>query len=78
MSRWLFFPHAVIRATEMALPVAEVLEALNHPECSSPGKPSPGGATRVAVAGRLAVVYATRDNVVITVLWAGRESRTAA
>lgn len=77
MSRWLFSPHAVGRTTEMALPVAEVLAALNNPECSYPGRPSPAGDTRVAVAGRVAVVYAPDGNVVITVLWAGRESRAA-
>jgi hypothetical protein len=79
MSRWLFSPHAVTRTMEMELSVGEVLEALHRPECSYPGRrSSAGGATRVAVGGRVAVVYAADDNVVITVLWAGKESRTAA
>jgi hypothetical protein len=64
---------------EMELLVEEVISALREPKCSYPGRPcKDGGPTRVMVAGRVAVVVATNNGVVITVLWAGRESRTAA
>jgi hypothetical protein len=79
MSRWLFSPHAVGRMAEMDVSVEEILWALRDPECNYPGRPSSDGSpTRLAVAGRVAVIYSARDHVVITVLWHGRDSRSAA
>lgn len=83
MARYLFSPHAVVRMNEMGLTVREVIFALEHAECDYPGRPgSDGTSRRVSTGGRLAVVYSRGQSpyplVIVTVLWNGRISRSAA
>lgn len=72
--RWFVSVHALKRMKQMKVDRVELVTCLNSPEYDYPGHPVP---RRVAVRGRLAVVYEPPDKVV-TVLWAGRETRTTA
>jgi hypothetical protein len=65
---------------EMHVPLGEVMSTLQRPACDYPTRPSSAGAPcRAAVGGRLVVIYTDDEQllkrVIITVLWAGRDSR---
>lgn len=67
--------HARARCIEMGVDRAEVVETMLHPQATYPSADAYGPNRRVAVGGRLAVVYTEDDYTVITVLWTGRTSR---
>ena len=69
--------HALQRCREMGVDRNEVVEAIVRFESRYPSHPSYGSDRHVSVGGRLAIVH-TATLEVITVLWAGRESRGAA
>lgn len=70
--------HARQRCTEMGVEVDEVLAAVERWELRYPSPPEYGPDRMVSVAGRLAVVHTSTLDVVITVLWRGREGRAQA
>lgn len=69
--------HALQRCREMIVTRGEVVEVLRQFEVRYPSPQSYGPGRTVTVGGRLAVVH-TADLEVITVLWKGRQGRTAA
>jgi hypothetical protein len=77
--RWFLTLHALRRMRQMSVPREEVIATVDDAESTYPvGSGLWGNPRRTAVSGRLAVIYSPVDRVVVTVLWAGRESRDAA
>lgn len=74
---WQYTAHALSRMTEMDVTRDEVFETLARPELDYPGSRRYPAGRRVAVRGRLAVVYSETDGCVITVLWHRHDSRVA-
>lgn len=78
-SGWWICGHACLRMREMRLEVNEVDDALADPSITYPSYSGASGQRReVHVCGRLAVVVAPEDRMVVTVLWHGLEGRSAA
>jgi hypothetical protein len=77
---WSMSIHAAQRAVEMCLPARVIGEVINHPERTYPAlatserDPRYVGQDRtVYVKGKLAIVVATRDKRIITIVWSGIE-----
>lgn len=68
---WFISRHAMARAQEMGLGRDAILAVVEDPavDCPSTKKPN----CRVASRDDIAVVYATDEPVIVTVLWNGRE-----
>jgi hypothetical protein len=75
--QWFITYHAIQRMREMEVPRSEVIDCLNPRlrEMDYRSHPIYGEGFRVAVRGRLAVVYHVGRREVKTVLWRGKESR---
>jgi hypothetical protein len=72
--RWRLTDHAKTRMAEMGVKRQEVLEAIYQAETHYPGSPRRPQGRRLALKGRLAVVYEPFPSKrVITVLWRGIE-----
>lgn len=71
------FTHVQQRMDEMGLTTARILEVLNEPILSYPGRPDATGRSRqVLVRDQLTVVITPSLQTVITVMWHGAEGRT--
>lgn len=73
--RWKITEHARGRMEEMALTRREVLEPLIDPVLDYPGSARYQEGRRVAVQGRLAVVYEPETRTIVTVLWNAEVAR---
>lgn len=68
--RWKFCPHALERMRQRGFEREEVLAAVVHPEIDYPGGDSQPPNRRIAIAGRVAVVYVPPpEKRIITVLF---------
>lgn len=68
---WHFTQHALNRALDMAVEPAALRAVLNAPEVRQPGGPKYPECYAIWAAGRIALVVAPEEKVVVTCLWRG-------
>lgn len=68
---WHFTQHALDRALDMALDPHLIRQVLARPEVKQPSGPGYPSHYRVWASGRIALVVAPEERVVVTCLWRG-------